>query len=316
VNTLADTLPNAAFASGPAQAAETRLLSPAALVAGVVLVTFRHRYQLEAGFDGGVLEIAVNAGGFLDIVSFGGTFLPGTHGYSGTLAGGTNPLGARSAWTGSSGGWVSTAVQLPNAFMSGDTIRLRWRLGTDASVASAGWWVDTVSVRGVRALFAGPADFDGDGHEDIVAAAGPGGGPHVRVLSGRTGQPVRELFPFDVAFTGGVRVAVCDLDDDGVPDIVAGAGPGGGPHVRTFSGATGGQLPGPLGSFFPYPPGFTGGVHVGCTDVNRDLVPDVVTGAGAGGGPHVRVFSGRDGSVLFDALTFVPAFTGGVAVAP
>jgi hypothetical protein len=110
-------------------------------------------------------------------------------------------------------------------------------------------------------------------------------------------------------------VAACDLDGDGLPDIVTGAGVGGGPHVRAFSGVDGLAIPGPIGSFLAYG-GFTGGVFVGCADVNQDGVPDVITGAGAGGGPHVRGFSGLDASELFSAFVFDPGFTGGVFVGP
>jgi hypothetical protein len=40
----------------------------------------------------------------------------------------------------------------------------------------------------------------------------------------------------------------------------------------------------------------------------------VVTGTGVGGGPHVRIFSGRDGSEIFGSLVLPPGFIGGVFV--
>jgi hypothetical protein len=47
---------------------------------------------------------------------------------------------------------------------------------------------------------------------DIVVAPGPGGGPHVRVFDGRTGQPLAGLlgsgiFACDPGFLGGVFLA-------------------------------------------------------------------------------------------------------------
>jgi hypothetical protein len=151
---------------------------------------------------------------------------------------------------------------------------------------------------------------------DILVGAGAGGGPHVRAFDPATSAEVLGFFAYGAGFTGGARVAACDLTGDGVPDVVTGAGPGGGPHVRAFDGVDGAPLAGTIGSFFAYDAGFTGGVFVGCGDVSKDGVPDVITGPGAGGGPHVRAFSGLDAADLFSAFVFDPGFTGGVFVGP
>ncbi len=85
-----------------------------------------------------------------------------------------------------------------------------------------------------------------------------------------------------VPFPGfSVNIASADLTGDGVPDVVVGAGPGGGPHVRVFDGASGAEL----ASFFAFPVGFSGGVTVAAT------AGRVVVGAGPGGGPHLKAFN-------------------------
>ena len=163
-------------------------------------------------------------------------------------------------------------------------------------------------------------DVNGDGVADIVTGAGPGGGPHVRVfnfLDGRfTELGGHGFFAYDPAFAGGVNVAVGDVDGDGVAEIVTGAGPGGGPHVRVWS-LVGDAFVERAASFFAYDPAFPGGVNVAVGDVTGDGMAEIVTGAGPGGGPHVRVFSLAGGAVTEVAGFFAydPAFPGGVHVA-
>jgi hypothetical protein len=76
------------------------------------------------------------------------------------------------------------------------------------------------------------ADLTGDRFPDLVVAPGPGGGPRVRVLDGKTGQPVPwavgSFWAFEPTFRGGVEVAAADVDGDDTPDVIAAAGPGGG----------------------------------------------------------------------------------------
>ena len=137
----------------------------------------------------------------------------------------------------------------------------------------------------------------------------------VTVFDQSTGEVRLSFLAYNESFHGGVRVAMGDVTGDGVPDIITGAGPGGGPHVRVFDGVNGQQLAGPLGSFFAFDSSFTGGVFVASGDVNGDGRADVIVGAGAGGGPHVKVFSGADGSLLASFYAYIPTFRGGVTVA-
>jgi VCBS repeat-containing protein len=155
------------------------------------------------------------------------------------------------------------------------------------------------------------ADFNNDGILDIVVGAGLGGGPHVRVINGATGAEFGSFFAFDPTFTGGVFVAASDINGDGLAEILVGAGPGGGPHVKVFDGRTFAELK----SFFAYDPSFSGGVSVATYNFNEDGFNEIVTGAGPGGAPHVRVFNGLDGSVIKEFMAYALTFRGGVYVA-
>jgi autotransporter-associated beta strand protein len=157
-------------------------------------------------------------------------------------------------------------------------------------------------------VFVAAGDVDDDGFADIITGAGAGGGPHVKVFSGQTGAVLASFFAYDAAFAGGVRVASGDLDGDGHADVITGAGAGGGPHVRAFSGDTGAERL----SFFAYDPAFAGGVYVSAGDVDGNGSIELITGAGAGGGPHVRAFDGQTGAEVASYFAFDSAFTGGV----
>jgi hypothetical protein len=159
------------------------------------------------------------------------------------------------------------------------------------------------------------ADITGDGRAEVITAPAGNGGPHVRIFNGANGSILGEYFAYAGGFSGGVRVAAGDIDGNGTPDVITAAGPGGGPHVKVYSGASATLISNPLASFFAYGGTFTGGVYVASGDVNGDGRADIITGPGAGGGPHVRVFSGVNGAEIHSFFAYGATFTGGVRVA-
>jgi hypothetical protein len=164
--------------------------------------------------------------------------------------------------------------------------------------------------RFIGGVYVAAGDVTGDGRADIITGAGAGGGPHVRVFDLATNQVVASFFAYNPAFRGGVSVAAGDTDGDGRADIITGAGPGGGPHVQSFSGKTLQRVH----SFFAYNPAFRGGVFVAAGDTTGDGRADIITGAGPGGGPNVAVYNGTDAALLRSFFAFPASFAGGVRV--
>jgi hypothetical protein len=87
-------------------------------------------------------------------------------------------------------------------------------------------------------------------------------------------------------------VATGDITGDGVPDIIAAAGPGRQSFVRVFDGLTFEQL-----NEFQAFGNFKGGVYVAAGNIDGDEFADIIVGKGKGS-PVVKVFSGFDGSLL------------------
>jgi hypothetical protein len=167
----------------------------------------------------------------------------------------------------------------------------------------------------------------------MATGSGVGAPPLVKVFDPTTNDLKAQFLAFDPAFLGGVRVAVGDVNGDGVADIIVAAGAGGGPHVKVVDGTklnmvdSNGEIDNAalLGQFYAYSPFFNGGVSVAFGV--SDGLPEIITGAGPGGSPHVKVIDGtkinmlQDNAVISDSAVvgqfyaYSPFFNGGVSVA-
>src|SRR5262249_52610875 len=144
-----------------------------------------------------------------------------------------------------------------------------------------------------------------------IVAADKGGGPQVTITSGKDGKQLASFYATASTFTGGIRVAAGDVNGDGFADVIATAGPGGGPQGTIFNG----QSPILLTPLYALAPHLLGGVHVAAGDTNGHGKADIICGAEKGGGPQVTVFSGPTQLQLASFYALAPSFTGGVRVA-
>jgi hypothetical protein len=153
-------------------------------------------------------------------------------------------------------------------------------------------------------------DVDGDGAVEIITGPGAGGGPQVKIFS-PAGKLEGQFFAYDKNFRGGVNVAAGYLNAALArkkAEIITAPAKSGGPHIRIFDNT--GKV---QGQFFAYDQNFHGGVNIAAGDIDSDGLAEIITGAGTGGGPHVRVF-GSDGKILESFYGYDINFTGGVNV--
>jgi FtsP/CotA-like multicopper oxidase with cupredoxin domain len=155
-----------------------------------------------------------------------------------------------------------------------------------------------------------------------VAQKGAGDRPtRVTVINQATGKPLARVEPFG-ASTRAVDVAMGDVNGDMILDLVVGAGPGGAPRVRAFSGApdaSGKRFATILVDTLAFAETYRGGVNVATGNIDGTFGGDsIVVGSGPGMRATVKVLaSGLDSGKQPAFATWYPygAFRGGVDVA-
>jgi choice-of-anchor B domain-containing protein len=108
------------------------------------VLEFWTRYGIEAGWDGGVVQISTNGGQAW-------TTLAPVGGYPSTMTHTNNacnfPLNS-GAFTGTALTWSQKQINL--AAYAGQSVQLRWQFGTDTSQTAEGWWIDDIRVTHVQ----------------------------------------------------------------------------------------------------------------------------------------------------------------------
>jgi len=151
-------------------------------------------------------------------------------------------------------------------------------------------------------------DVDGNGEEEIIVAAAAGQEPKVSIYSPE-GVLRGRFLVYNRFFKGGFSLAVADVNDDGLAEIVVGAGAGGGPHVRIFDHK--GRL---KGQFFAFETSFRGGVNIAAGNIDGFGGAEIVAARGQGGTPEVKMFD-RRGHLQGQFFAYERDYKGGVQVA-
>ncbi|MEN9963019.1 MAG: hypothetical protein RL582_114, partial [Bacteroidota bacterium] len=142
-NTQSTSSPNALFTANLASVSDQKIetTNPILIPSNPPSLTFQGFINSEASWDGGVVEISNNNG--TTWTDLGPAMVSGR--YTGNLSASGNPLTGRAAFHGNSGGFVKTVINL-NAY-AGQSVKIRFRFGSDASVATTGWYIDDVQMK-------------------------------------------------------------------------------------------------------------------------------------------------------------------------
>ncbi|MEK7452563.1 MAG: putative glycoside hydrolase, partial [Patescibacteria group bacterium] len=149
-------------------------------------------------------------------------------------------------------------------------------------------------------------DYDRDGKRDTIMADKT----FVRVFDAY-GNLHASFAPYTEAYDKGVNIAVGDIENDGSFEIVTGTLNGASSQIRIFN--TKGTLINP--GFFAFDKSFRGGANVALGDLNGDGTKEIIVGAAALGGPHIRMFNKVGKLINPGFFAFDKKFRGGVTLA-
>lgn len=130
------------YPSGTANSSDqsVKLLQPITVTGTKPILVFYHRYDIQPGFDGGIIQVSTNNGtSWFDL---GNNIFKGP--YRGKLSYQTFVVPNLKAWWGLSNQFTPVAIDLKSYV--GQSINFRLRFGTDTLVSKLGWFVDDIAV--------------------------------------------------------------------------------------------------------------------------------------------------------------------------
>lgn len=180
---------------------------------------------------------------------------------------------------------------------------------TGSAVFTPGFFAFDTQFRG--GVNVAVADVDGNGQAEIVAGAGVGGGPQVRIFDKAGNFTGNSFFAFANSDRGGVSVARANVDGGKEDEIAVGLQGFGQSWVKVYKPSNDNEV---LGSFKAFGDTFYGGVEVSSGDVDDDGLDEILVTPHTAGGPQVRAFEAHGKSIDYNFFAYEDEFRGGVRI--
>jgi hypothetical protein len=228
--TLATSSDHAFLGPDIGEIADHTLTSPPLQVAasGSFSFTFSHNFDFERDatsfYDGGLVELSNDGGTTWTDIGF--ALSPG---YNNTLFNQSgNPLGGHTAYCGQSLSYPSFSTVTANlgTTYQGQTVRVRFRVVTDAGVGAQGWQISTLTFNNITNL---PFHALGPNAVDCspVSVGGPAPQELSFAVSGANPAQGSARFRFGLPAAGRVELAIYDISGRRVATLASGDLPAG-----------------------------------------------------------------------------------------
>ncbi|MEL6355789.1 MAG: M36 family metallopeptidase, partial [Bacteroidota bacterium] len=133
-------------------------------------IRFYTQYDLEAGWDGGIVEMSTDGVNWSNVGL--DRFLRGEYRGEVATSAFSESVGDFNAYWGTTDDYFDAVLDFSD--MAGQAVYLRWRFGSDAEAANTGWWVDNIELLDLF-RYNGQATLTDNEGDTAEAIAGDGG---------------------------------------------------------------------------------------------------------------------------------------------
>lgn len=155
-------------------------------------------------------------------------------------------------------------------------------------------------------------DVNGDGKDEIVTGAGPGGDAQVRVFNSYGQWIGLDYWPFASDYKGGVTVGCANVDGGREEEIITAIQSNSENWIKVYKADKNKTV---LGNFLAWPAETKTGLNVVGGDMDNDGLDEVVASIAAKGGPQIKIFEAYGKEINSGFFVFEQDFIGGVNIA-